>query len=344
MMEKDTNKSQSEFNSLNFIVFLWKRKLPIIIVTFLAALSAIIFSGPNFITPLYESSVVLFPASTNSISKALLTQTMDKTQDIMQFGEQEQAEQLLQILHSSVIRNKIIKDFDLMNHYNIDTNSKYPKTNLIKEYESNISFRRTENQAVEIRVKDKDSEIAAQIANKISQLLDSTKTKMQKERAIEAYKIVESKYFDLKNHIKEFEDSLVFLRKKGIIDYESQSEMINQQLAIEIAKNPDSRAVKALQKKLDILAEFGGSYVSIRDGLEFYKKQLSELRAKYEEAQVDAFRSIPQTFIVDSASPAEKKSYPVRWLIVVVSTIGAFSLSIFILVLISTLSKLNFNQ
>lgn len=343
-MGKDINSSQSEFNSLNFIVFLWKRRIPILIITILAAISAIIFSGPKFITPLYESSVVLFPTSTNSISKSLLVQTTDKTQDIMQFGEQEQAEQLLQILHSNAIRSKIIEEFDLMNHYEIDSNSKYPKTELMQEFESNINFRRTENQAVEIKVRDRSNDTAALMANKISKLLDSVKTNMQKERAIKAFKIVESKYLDLKNQISELEDSLDVLRKKGVIDYESQSEMLTQQLAIEIAKNPDSRAVRALQERLDILAEYGGAYVSIRDGLEHSKKQLSEIRAKFEEAQVDAFKTMPQTFEVDKAFPAEKKSYPVRWLIVVVSTIGAFSLSVVLLVLISTLSKLDFNK
>lgn len=343
-MTKDKNLEQSEFNSLNFLVFLWKRKWIIIIVTFLAALSSIIFSGPNFITPLYESKVVLFPSSTNSISKALLTQTMDKTQDVMQFGEEEQAEQLLQILNSSKIRNKIIQEFNLMQHYDIDKDAEFPYTALYKEFESNINFRRTENMAVEIKVRDRSNDTAAMIANRIAHLLDSTKTQMQKVRAMKAYKIVKGTYNELQSQINKLEDSLTYIRKKGVNDYESQSEMINRQLAIEISKNPNSRGVKALEAKLDTLAKYGGTYVSIRDALEHYKKQLSEIKAKYEEAEVDAFQTIPQTFTVDTAFPAEKKSYPVRWLIVVISTVAAFAFSIFVLILYDTISKIDFNK
>ena len=80
----------------------------------------------------------------------------------------------------------------------------------------------------------------------------------------------------------------------------------------------------------EILSKYGGPYVSLRDGLEHDKKQLSELRAKYEEAKVDATESLPHKFIVSSAYKAEKKSYPIRWLIVVISTFASVFLAMLI--------------
>ena len=82
------------------------------------------------------------------------------------------------------------------------------------------------------------------------------------------------------------EDSLTQLRKLGVHDYETQAEMINQQLAIEIA-NGNKRGIEALDNKLNILAMYGGPYVSLRDALEYEKKQLSFVKAKYEEAKID---------------------------------------------------------
>jgi len=52
------------------------------------------------------------------------------------------------------------------------------------------------------------------------------------------------------------------------------------------------------------------------------KKQLSFLKARYEEAKIDAYQSIPQKFIVENAYKAERKSYPVIWIVVVLSTLG----------------------
>ncbi len=334
------NTTPTDFNSVNLIRFLWKKKFHILIVTGLAAISAIIFSGPAFIPPKYKSTVVLFPTSTNSISKALLTQSQAPKQDVLQFGEEENAEQLLQILNSSVIRDRIVNKYNLFKHYDIDPQTKYPRTLLNKEFNSNIKFRRTENMAVEIAVMDINADTAALIANDIAALLDSTKIEMQRERAMKGFKIVEAEYLSLLADMKQKEDSLTILRKKGVHDYETQAEMINMQLAIEIARNPNSAAVKALQAQLDTLAVYAGPYVSIRDGLEYEKKHLTEIRAKYDESKVDAFEELPQTFKVDMAYPAEKKSYPVRWLIVVVSTIGAFLFVIFLLIIIDNFKSI----
>jgi uncharacterized protein involved in exopolysaccharide biosynthesis len=131
---------------------------------------------------------------------------------------------------------------------------------------------------------------------------------------------------------------LTKLREYGVHDYESQAEMFNRQLAIEMAKG-NSAGVKRLEKKLEILAKYGGAYVSLRDALEYDKKQLSELKAKYEEAKVDAEDNLPHTFIVSDAYKAEKKSYPIRWLIVLVASLSVFFLSVIILGLIDYTRK-----
>ncbi len=336
----DKQNDVSDLNSVNLIKFLWDRRKPLIIVSLVAAVAAIIFSAPYFIPPKYKSEVILFPSSTNSVSRALLSQNQGAKQDVLQFGDEENAEQLLQVLNSSAIRDRIIQKYNLMKHYDIDKDAKYPKTLLIKEYQSNIKYRRTENMAVEISVLDTDPDTAAMIANDIAALLDTVKIKMQKARAIQGFKIVEAEYKSLLADIQRKEDSLTILRKHGVHDYETQAEMINRQLAIEIAKNPHSAAVKALQAKLDTLAIYAGPYVSIRDGLEYEKKHITEVKAKYDEAKIDATEELPQTFKVDTAYPAEKKSYPVRWLIVVVSTVGAFLFMAFLLIVLDSIKSI----
>lgn len=336
MLEK--LKSKKDFDSSNFLIFLYIWRVPIFIITIAAFLASIIVSSPFFITPKFKSTVIMYPASTNSISKALLSESYGEKQDILEFGEDEQAEQMLQILNSNRIRDRIIAKFNLMEHYRIDTNSSFKYTRLFNSYENNIFFRRTEYMAVKITVFDRDAQLAADIANEIAEILDSTKNAMQKERAIKAFKIVEANYLKLKNEVQQMEDSLTRLRELGVHDYESQAEMINQQLAIEIARG-NTVGVRALEQKLEILAKYGGPYVSIRDALEYEKKQLSILKAKYEEAKVDAEEVLPQKFIVSYAYKAERKSYPDRWVIVLISTISAFILSIILISLYDSISS-----
>ena len=342
-MDKQINESAS-FNSTNFIVFLWHKRVILISLTVAAAILAAVFSAPFFITPKFKSTVVLIPTSTNSISKALLGDNQGYKQDLLQFGEEEHAEQLLQILNSSKIRDRVIEKYNLMKHYDIEKDSKYKRTALNKEYKSNIKYRRTENMAVEITVMDANPDTAALIANDIAALLDSLKIGMQKERAYRGYEIVKQEYESMRDDIQNKEDSLTKLREFGVHDYETQAEMINRQLAIEIAKNPNSNAVKALDDKLSVLAKYGGPYVSLRDGLEYEKKLLVEVKEKFDKAKIDAMEELPQTFKVDMAYPAEKKSYPVRWLIVLVASVSTFLLAIFILILIDSLKDVKFKK
>jgi len=328
-------KAESEnFDSTNILLFLMKWQKPLVIVV----VAAVVFSSPYFIKPKYKSTVILYPAATNAISKALLTENARAEDDILSFGEDEETEQMLQILHSNRIRDRIIIKYDLMAHYDIDKNSGYKLTKLYREYENNITFRRTEFMAVKISVLDTDPQMAADIANDIGSLLDSTKNQMQKERARRAYEIVQEQYFKLRDEVALMEDSLTRLRELGVHDYESQSEMINQQLAIELAKG-NSTAVKALEDKLEVLAKYGGPYVSLRDALEHEKKQESMLKAKFEEAKTDAEEVLPTKFIVNEAYKAERKSYPIRWLIVMVTALSALLLTLTLILILENVQQ-----
>jgi capsule polysaccharide export protein KpsE/RkpR len=292
-----------------------------------------LFTSPWFITPLYKSTVILYPTSTNSISKVLLSNTFNGQKDLLEFGEDVQTERMLQILNSNKIRDRIIEKYNLIEHYNIPAGSKYRMTKLFETYESRVKFRRTEYMAVKITVLDQDPVKASNIANDIAELFDSTMNIMQKEVAMRAFRIVENEYFSLRQQVKQMEDSLNAIRRLGVHDYESQAEMINQQLAIELARN-NQAGIKALYQKLDLLSQYGGIYVSLRDMLEHERKQLSLVKARYDEAKVDAFENLPHKFIVSSAFPAERKSYPIRWLIVVITLVSTLFLTLLILILL----------
>ncbi len=319
---------------LNVLIKYYKQ-LSLIAVAAIA-LSAI-FSSSYFITPLFQSTVILYPTASNSISKVLLSENFNNSKDILEFGEDEQTEQLLQVLNSNKIRDRIIAKYKLMEHYGIKSSSKFKMTNLYNEYEEKFKFRRTEYMAVKITVLDKDPQFAADMANNVAELLDSTINSMQKEIAIRAFTIVEEEYLKLKSQIKVKEDSMTVLRGFGVHDYESQSEMFNRQLAIEMAKG-NQPGVSRLEQKLTILAKYGGPYVSLRDALEHDKKKLSELMSKYEEAKVDATESLPHKFIVSSAYKAEKKTYPIRWLIVLIATFASVLVAMLILAFIEVFS------
>jgi len=332
-----------EFDNSVIIVFLYKWRKPILIVAAIALVASIIFSSPWFITPKYKSTVIMFPAATNSVSKVLIAQNSGVKEDILGFGEEEQAEQMLQILNSNMIRDRIIQKYNLMDHYEIGPDSKYKWTRLYREYENNIKFRRTEYMAVKVSVLDTDPQMAADIANDIAALVDSVKNKMQRNRAEKALEIVEKEYLGLEAEVNKIVDSLRALGKMGVNDYESQSEVLNQQLAIAI-RNRDPEGIRMLDEKLDKIGKYGGTYLSLKNSLEFKTEQLTLLKTKLQEAKVDAEQELPQKFIVNHAYKAERKSYPIRSLIVLVSVFSALFLTILVILLIENLSKINLKK
>ena len=327
MEEQQSNTYSSKY----LCKLLVEYRKPILIILAVAALCAVIFTTPYFITPLYKSTTVIYPTSSNSISKVLISTTYQSDKDLMNIGEDEQTEQMLQVLNSNRVRDKVISRFNLMEHYNIKANSKYPITKLNKLYDARIKFRRTEYNAVKITVLDADAALSARIANEIAEIFDSTMNQMQKEVAIEAFRIVEQEYNTLVDEMNRLEDSLNTLRRLGVFDYESQVEMLSQQMAVELGRG-NTQGINNIQKQLDVLAEYGGASYAINERLDNDRLQLSLVKSKYEEAKVDATEFIPHKFVVTSAFQAERKSYPVRWIILVVIVLSTFLLLIFCIV------------
>jgi len=336
MSEKENKVFDSEF-ILRLIV---KNKVTLLVIAVAAVLLSLLFSSPLFVTPLYKSKVVLYPTSGNSISKALISTTFQSGKDMLEFGEVEQTEQMLQVLNSDKVRAEVIRRFNLKDHYGINDNQKYPLTQLGKTYESRIKFRRTEYGAVRITVLDHNADTAALIANDIAEIFDSIMNAMQKEVAIKAFEVVEKAYLDLKNDMDRLEDSLNMMRRHGVFDYESQVEMLTQQYAIELGRS-NKQGIDNIQKKLDVLAEYGGAFHSITEMLDYDRQQLSLVKAKYEEAKVDATQTVPHKFIVSAATPAERKSYPTVWLVVVVTTLSALLMALFVMIVMEKMKTLN---
>lgn len=323
------SKDGFSFSAVSIIDFTLRWWKPILITTFASAVIAAVAS--LFIKDKFKSTVVMFPSTTHSISKALIDVTGSSKADILEFGMEEDADQLIQILNSDEIRNRIIQKYDLMKHYRIDPGSKYAQTKLQKRYMENITYSRTEYLSVEVNVMDEDPQMAANIANDISNLVDSVKNRMQKERAREGLVIVQAEYDELAQMVQNMEDSLTKIRMLGINDYESQSEVLNKEYAAALATG-NQRAINALEEKLENLSRYGGAYMSLNEGLLLYREQLSLLKIKLKEATVDATQNISTKFVVNKAFAAERKSTPKRSLIVLGAAAGTFLLSLLVLI------------
>ena len=103
-------------NSGNIILDLYQWRKPLVIFTLIASVLAAVVSSPLIITPKFKSTAVIYPTTTNSISQALLVEHNPYRKDVLEFGEELEAERLLQILNSDEMQNRIIEEFNLFEH------------------------------------------------------------------------------------------------------------------------------------------------------------------------------------------------------------------------------------
>ena len=165
-----TNDS-SIFNINNLVSFCFKYKIKLIIIVFLSVFFSSIVSL-FFMEEKFKSSAVIFPTTTNSISQALLIEDNPYKKDILEFGEEETTEQLLQIFNSDMVQDSLVKIFNLYSHYEISKSDPYSRTWMNLAFDEKVKFKNTPFGSIKIEVLDKNPKMAADIANKCLDLVD----------------------------------------------------------------------------------------------------------------------------------------------------------------------------
>ncbi|MBR5983760.1 MAG: hypothetical protein IK025_08615 [Bacteroidales bacterium] len=337
MYESDEKK---EFNASDVLLLILKRWKHLLIVCSVALVASVVVS---FCIPeRYKSTVVLYPANSTSVSQTLATD-MNTERGLLQLGENEEVEQMMQMLQSNDIRNRIVEKYNLIEHYRIDPDTKYLYTKLYKKYDDNVKFSRTEYTSVKIEVLDESPDTAALIANDISYLLDTVYSRMQRERAYKALKIVENEMLEQEALVKNISDSIEKLGALGVIEVKSQTEMYSEQYAIALASG-NTNKTNELKSKLDTLAKYGGAHTMLTTQLKEEVQILTLRKNKYREAKIELDQDLPNAFIVNKAEKAEKKSYPIRWLIVLTSVLATFLLALIVFAAIETFKKKDINN
>ena len=304
--------------STHLLVFIYRNLKTLIGVGFLAALAA---SGVSLmLDEYYESTVVMFATSQHSLGEQFFEET--KKNDLLAYGETEDAERLLQILNSHRIRDRIIEKYYLYAHYEIDPSEPGARANMALTYNGNVSASLTRFGSIRVQVLDTDPELARDMANDMAFLVDSVANSMRNERARDAYNLALHALAKSSEQIAQAEDSLAILHDLGIYDFETQVEGLTAQYGMAVASGRMG-AAKTLKKDLERLGTMANGYNNLSAYLEAAYEQQSLIKKRVELMRVDAETQLSSSFIVDYASAADKKSKPVRWLIVVMTSIVA---------------------
>ena len=327
-MEKQDLNIEKERN--NLVQFIWQERKPIIIITSITFIVAVIIS--LLITPLYLSTAIVFPAASSNVS---FSEQRNVKAAAMDFGEEDQAEQLVQILQSSRIRDKIVNKYKLLDHYEISNDDVNKNYKLNKAYNGYFSFTRTRFGSIQIDVLDKDPKLAAKMANEIVDLIDTVKNEMIRERTIPAFEVNKRKLSQLEIQ----KDSILFqldsLSGIGVVSNDTRSNLYQ---ALVDSKSPSEKA--ELNERIAINMKLGSHYDALEQTRDELIIKVEEFRVSYEQAESDANAQFNHKFVVEKAVVADRKEKPKRMIIVLVATIGGFIFSVFFLLIRQRIQEL----
>ena len=74
-----------------------------------------------------------------------------------------------------------------------------------------------------------------------------------------------------------------------------------------------------------------GDFNKLSNLIEAAYEREAILKKRFELMKLDAETQMPSAFVVDYAAPADKKSKPIRWLIVIMSVASTLALSLLVL-------------
>lgn len=325
--------NDSTLNSTHLLRFIFDRRKTFLII---GIVSAVLSSAAALLMEeQFKSTVIMFATPQHSIGEQFYEEI--KRNDLLEYGETEDAERLLQILNSDRIRNRIIQKYDLWKHYDIEQASAGAQSLLGKEYNSNVDARLTRYGSIEVAVLDRDPKQAADMANDIAFLADSVANRLRNERAQEALVYARSSLSQVQEEIQSMETRLGKLYELGVYDFATQIEGLNEQYATALAKG--SGNAEKIRRQMAEISLHANDFNKLSNLIEAAYDREAILKKRFELMKLDAETQMPSAFIVDSAAPADKKSKPIRWLIVAMTVASTLALALLILLAAENLKE-----
>jgi capsule polysaccharide export protein KpsE/RkpR len=285
------------------------------VVALAALILSAIFSGPTFIKPRYRSTATVYPVNLNSYS--IETRT----------------DQLLQLLESNSIRDSLIKKFDLVKVYDVDTVANGGYYALYNEFADRVDISKTRYESVQIEVVDEDPWRARDLVSAMLDQVNLLARRLQREKSLEVLGIAERAMKHERQKLDSVEARLHQLRQgSGLLAYEAQARELTKGYVRMLGSNDVSQAkkdeVQAMIREMELK---GGEFRQLTELSDLFRGNYDRLLTDYEKAYSDVTKELTYTNVVVHPEVSDKKVYPVRWLIVSTSTLSALLLLLVLL-------------
>ena len=302
------------FDNQRILALIWKRKFHFIIVGVIAIFFGAIFSGPTFIKPKYRSTARIYPSNIGVMS------------------EESRTEQMLEILNSNDVKIKMFNAFNLAEEYDISKDDPQYLTYMFDIYNKNVKTSKTQYETVEIDVMDFIPQQASDMCDSIIHFYNQKVGQIHRSKNWEMVGILKRQLDKKYIEIDSVSTKLNKIREEtGIIDFKDQVPEVTRGYMTALATGrgsaPDTKEIRNLY---DNMIEKGDDSYWLEKSYNRIINEIDSINVLYEINLSEFQKDITYSHIVETPFPADKKSYPVRWLIVLLSAFSGVFLALLV--------------
>jgi hypothetical protein len=293
-----------KFDSLNIIKTIFKNKT----IFVLAVIGAAVLSyGASFlIKEKFKSNSVVYPVN------------------LFRNSEESPSEQLLQYFLSEDVKLKLAKEFNLFSRYGVDTlSTKGGKALFDFMFMENVQISPTIYESIDITIKDEDPAFAQKL-NAALVLNTNQLIKESKRNIVNQYLANTKKVIDIQSkELDSLSRSILKIKTDyNILDEKDQAKYLSKQLSTGSSLNENAQlTVKGIKEK--------GTELKVLDGrIKSTLKSYTQIKIKNDAYLLDVSGDMDFYVYVSKPNLQDKKCTPIRWIIVMISSLSAFLMTL----------------
>lgn len=311
------------FDNQRILELIWRRKFHFIIVGAIAIVLSAIFSGPAFITPKFKSTARIYPTN------------------LWVLSEESETEQMLEIVNSKDIKLRMFDAFSLDEVYGVSREDPHYLTYMFDIYNDNVRASKTEYETVEIRVMDHNPQRASDMCDSVIHFYNRKVREMHKAKDWEMVEIARKMLVKKNKELDTISTQLDEIRREyDIIDFHTQvPEVTRGYMNVLSAGRGSTGDAQRIKELYNNLSEKGTEAVWLQTQHRYLINSIDSLQTLYEVHLNEFEKDITYAHVVEYPMPADKKSYPVRWLIVAFSVVSAVFLALLVFLILDYRKK-----
>jgi capsule polysaccharide export protein KpsE/RkpR len=362
------SKDNGGFDILDYFLIFFKWKY-FFLVQFISVMIISYLLIYFFIPPKYDSSALIIPSKQEQLSglSSVLRSFSSLPIGLGGLSADNSIDRYNTIVYSRTNLDSVIKKFDLVKEYNLESVEKTEKA-----LRKNITADETKEGAYSITVRASSPEKAANMTNYIVDRLNKTIIDLNIRKARDNKNFLGGRYNEIKTNLKNAEDSLKLYQKRtGVLEAEGQTkatieefskmeaELATKEIELSVIKKIFGKEAPQVKNQEIAVKEFKDKLTGLQSGTEknslllplkslpdkavnylryyrnvkIYSSMLEFIIPLYEQAKFDEQKEVPILQVIDYGVPPEKKSYPSRVLFSLIITFASL-LIVFLIILI----------